>query len=610
MEIIEWSAQEASTRQALEQRLRQLPGDRHVMLSLASLLASKNETKDAHELVQKASIGAMNDPHAAGVLRKLGSAKLALWRSLRLGARPPYVNVSTERLAHAHEASMFFEDALVYPENADDPSALIESANAKVGAGDLVGALKLFSYVVSNFPAYPSLNAAICRSACLLAYLGDDAQASQYLAYVLDDPPTELGYGEIEIRGLLVCCLAEGQNSSEAGKRLSAALAGSFKRSKILPPDFPSSAPSGTPFEKWGAPWRLLADRALDRCDYVVAVEFLRALLRRDPTPEGWVLLAEALFALGDESKALEAAEAAHGADALCDPANQHLMEWAYDLWAPRLDAAVAAAMEAKARADAEALRRAKAEANGELLHKHVKKQRGRAALDRWLTVYTAHYAATTISRVGRGRLARKVHSTLASNAAFLEANQARVVWNINAHLLRHVLVSWNKYWRAMFVHRKKASLPMVVRMERRLCKLVLAAWHERSVKQILGRFAARKAMKGLQTWGSRGSGIPDAPIIFYSEPLVALASFPHFKKQHEDCVRVVVEEKELMAEVLAASSAAHAPEVLQLPDIGAAVVVPDSGIESLAVSPGGGSQDSRTKKKRRKKKKNPDGAA
>jgi tetratricopeptide (TPR) repeat protein len=260
----EYTEEEALHRQELEQRLRQRPNDRGVLVALADILASKNETKDALDLLQRASVGIAVDPDAAIILRKIAKAKLSLWGGLRLHpGSTTFVNCTEDRRTHAVEAVEFFQQACTYPENNNNPAAMIEGGNAKVAAGDLVGALKDFSAVVANYPAHPNLSAAICRAACLLTHLGDFAQAAQYFAYVLEDPPVEIGFGELEVRALLTSCLQEtGAANGDAGVRLFTVLAGALSRTD-LPPGFDVTPPPGVVFRSWGAPWRLLADRML-----------------------------------------------------------------------------------------------------------------------------------------------------------------------------------------------------------------------------------------------------------------------------------------------------------------------------------------------------------
>jgi tetratricopeptide (TPR) repeat protein len=264
----EWNENEAQARQSLEQRLRQRPGDRDTMITLATLLATKLELAEAANLLMNAAVGINNDKNCASLLRKLASAKLAMWRGMRRSeTNSLYINTTTERKGLAYEAVDFFEQAICHPENAQNPVVIIEGANAKLAVGNLVGALKDFSAVIANYPEYPQLNAVIYRAACLLMILGEMEQAMQYLAYVLDDPPISIGGGELEVRALLIVCSVEASKpNKDATRRMYTAMADALLRCEIrkeLPPGFVAIPPKDTTFPKWASPWKLLADRML-----------------------------------------------------------------------------------------------------------------------------------------------------------------------------------------------------------------------------------------------------------------------------------------------------------------------------------------------------------
>jgi tetratricopeptide (TPR) repeat protein len=234
------------------------------MIALASLLASKNDL-EADSLLQRAAVGISNDPECGSLVRNLSAAKLSIWRSHgHVHDNGIFINCSNERREIALDALGFASQAAAHPENSEDPWSLIEEANANMATGDLVGALRAFSQVVANYPAYPRLSAAIFHAACLLAVLGDRGQAAQYLAYVLDDPPLAIGYGELEVRALLVVCVTESERpSADAVGRLYAAMGFAWNDAH-LPPTVPKSPPDGVAFQDWVAPWRYLAECAIE----------------------------------------------------------------------------------------------------------------------------------------------------------------------------------------------------------------------------------------------------------------------------------------------------------------------------------------------------------
>lgn len=571
----QWTAEEGNVRQALEARLRHLPGDRETMINLATLLASKLELKEARNLLGKAAVGINNDKKCASLLRKLATGKLAIWRGMRnkKNENQSYVSkddscdfiyTGPERKEVALEAVEFFEQAMCHQENSSDPVALIEGANGKLAVGELMAALKDYSSIIANFPDYPKLNTAIYKAACLLMVLGEREQAKQYLAHILDDPPMNVGAGEFEIRALLIICQIEAPKvNKETIRKMYTVLSDALLRCEIrkeLPDGFAAIPPKGTVFAKWAAPWKLLVDRMLARCDYVAAAEFLRMLLRKEKSAETFVLMGEVRFMLGDTTRALEAMETAYEMNPSFLPAQEHLLEWDNETWAPRLDAAAYAAKVAREKAEEIARRHAIADLKGRVLKAHVERQRMRLTLEEWYNTWELSYAATLIQRIARGYITRTMAVKKAKENEILKRRTIRVVKKINAHLLRHVVRSWNRYWRTIAAERRKTVKPLARKINNKLLKIVFNAWHHRARRQINGRVTAKRAMRGLKKWTGRGrrrvTVSSDEIPVFYSKSLNSLASFPLDKSLHEVSIRHVVEEKIRTAELLAESQA------------------------------------------------------
>jgi tetratricopeptide (TPR) repeat protein len=575
-----WTAQEAELRQRLEQSLRENPADRAGMISLGTLLATKGEFGEAKDLLQRGSIGMANDPSAFELLRKLGIAHVALWKAMRIDPESASsINTSDARKTHLAESAALFDQAASYPENRDLPAAILEAAMTKMHRGQLREALDDFSGVVAHFPAMPRLNAVIFRAACLLKHLGDLEQACQYLEYVSEDPPTSIGYGRLEVLALWADCLVDrGDAFKGKATRVFRLMAEAWARAQ--PKN--AMAPAGIDFKDWGAPWLLLADRVLRRCDYVVSVEFLQGLLAREPTPLGYQLLAEAQYVLGNKVRALDAMAQAFRGDPNSKAVQRQLMAWDAKSWAPLLDKAAAEKLFAEEAARKEEERRAQADAWGEQLQEHHLRQRRRDVLAHWHHLFTVHFAATTIARVVRGHAGRVVHRGLVKAKEDMEYRIRRQVRRINKHLLKDVMRAWHTYWFGVSTHRRDVATPMIRRADRRLLTAVVLAWRARARRQVIGRAAAKKAMRGLGKYvaggggggggggsGSGGSGgtgklakkAQEALVpVFYSKPLTALARFPLVRVKHEEAVAQIVEAKVLEKELLA--EAANFPAI------------------------------------------------
>ncbi len=159
---MEWTMEEAQAKQSLEQRLRQRPGDRMALVALGKLLASKRDFSDANALFDRSAVGIDNDPACGNILRSLALGKLLIWRGMGRGP-PGLVNYSADRREFSLEAVGFFERAVSYPENRE-PAVLLEAASGKLASSDLIGALRDFSFVISNHPDYEYINVAIFRA--------------------------------------------------------------------------------------------------------------------------------------------------------------------------------------------------------------------------------------------------------------------------------------------------------------------------------------------------------------------------------------------------------------------------------------------------------------
>ena len=567
---VPWKDSEVQLRQSLEQRLRSKPGDRATMIALATLLATKEEFGEALDLLQRGAIGMANDLSAHELYRKIGIGYVAVWKSMR--AEPSNhasINCSDARKTHLSESASFFELGMAYPENRDFPAAMLEIAMTKMHRGQLREALDDFSKIIAEFPAMPNLNTIIFRAACLLKHLGDVEQASQYFEYVSEDPPASIGYGRLEVLALWADCLSD-RGDAFKGKtaRVFRLMSEAWARAQPMN----AASPPGVEFRDWSEPWLLLADKVIARCDYVVAVEFLHCLLARDPSVKGYQLLGEAQYLLGNKIRALEAMGQAFRGDPNDRRVQKRLMAWDPMSWAPLIDKAAAEKLLAEEAARKEAERRERADVWGEQLHEYHLRQRRRSVLVHWHHLFTVHFAATMISRVVRGHKARLTHRELVKIKEEMEYRIRRQIRRINKHLLKNIIATWHKYWFKVSTHRTNIATPMIIRSDRRLLAAVTLSWRNRAHRQIIGKAAAKKAMRGLGNYisaseceenvNSKGRSkkllkkAKEALVpVFYSKSLTALARFPLVKQQHEEAVARIIEARDLEAEYMADTS-------------------------------------------------------
>lgn len=241
--------------------------------------------------------------------------------------------------------------------------------------------------------------------------------------------------------------------------------------------------------------------------------------------------------------------EAAYEIDPQFLPAHEHLLEWDYDTWAPRLDAAAHEEQLAKEREEERVRRHIEAEKKGRILKTHIERQTLRRILEKWYLTWEFHYAATIIERIARGRAARRSTIRKYHESQVLKERTKIVMGKLNKHVLRHVLRSWNIYWKTMAAKRRTQVRPLAKKIAKKVIKENFYAWRHRARRQKVGRIAAKRAMIGLHKWSIEGrkkvlvSNTEDIPK-FYSGSLNALANFPLVKEVHQVSVNYIIEEK------------------------------------------------------------------
>lgn len=517
-----WSAGESRQRQKLEQRMRERPRDNAIVIALATLLAAKNNPERAQALIDRAAVAVPNDEHCAVLLRKLAIAHIALWKADRnKPGAPEFINCSDKRRSNLDKAMVLFDQALAHPENSASPIALGEMATTRMHQGQLKPALKEFGAIIQQFPTYDKINTFIFRSAVLLRFHGSFDQALQYFEYLLDDPPTTIGYGELEVL-MLVGVGCETANYDGKARRT---FHDAEKEWKRLGHEEPAA---NQDFAKWSLPFRTLADKALHRCDYCLAVLFLEELLSLEPTIVGYIQLGECLALMGEHNRALAAMEAAHEAD----PDNMHvrrsLIELAPNKWEHKLDEQAAKRQQKEKEERAVAVKQAAIGMKGQHLREQLERKRKLGVLRQWQRNWMLAFAQTHMARVWRGFVGRR--AAAAWKIVYLE-HEAKVkacVFKVTRHLLHHVLEKWSGEVRWRLQRREEIIAPMIARRRRNTRRRAVQGWVDLHRKERYTRSAVQKAMRGAQdTFGMTP--------VFYSAELSALAQMADAKPVHEE---------------------------------------------------------------------------
>lgn len=523
-----WSQAETALRQKLEQRMREKPKDCAITISLATLFAAKNNPERAQALIDRAAVHVPTDEHAAVLLRKLAIAHIALWKADRQKpGNPEYVNGSDSRKANLDKAMVLFDQALMHPENNNSPVALGEMATTRMHQGQLKPALKEFGQIIQQYPTYDKLNSFIFRAAVMLKFHGSLDQSLRYLEYLLDDPPTLLGYGDLEVQ-LLVAVTCEAAHYDMKSKHNFATAEKEWVNLGYEAP------PANQEFATWPVVYRMLADKALNKCDYVLAVVLLEELLSLEPTITGYVQLGECLTLFGELGRALGAFEAAYEADPDNQTVREALIELAPTKWETKLDAAAAERQQKELEERAQAVRQAEVGMRGQHLREALERKRKLGVLRQWQRNWMVAFAQAQLARQWRGHKGREYAAEVKREYLEHEAIVKACVFKVTRHLMKHVLEQWSEEVKWRHQRRQDILTPALARHRKKRRKQAVRAWVDLHRKQKYARNAVRKAL--LQPPDKFG-----LTPVFYSEELAALSRMAQDKPIHEERNRRVL---------------------------------------------------------------------
>ena len=571
-----WTEKDVATKAGLDSALRADPSDKSSLVALAMLFIEKGQLEQAEEMLKRAMIGDVRAREdAPQVLRKLGNASVALWRARSVAGEAAdgwkVINLSVARKQHALDAIAFFDQALAYTENSASPAALYDSAVTREHEGSLPAALEGLSQIIARFPLFEGLNVIIFRAASVLKHLGDVEQAIQYFEYVMDSPPVSHGYGLLHVLALMYALYTAAQYTVKARRCRSKLRAVYVKahpdmeeevppdndwsvdrarpaRASEVPPratafshaDFCPSRSAralfrrgdGGEFHAWPGLWLELARDCLERCDYCLAVAYLREVVARAPSVPVLTVMAEAYWLLGEAEPALRAAAEAHALDPLDEATNRHLVEWAPDVWRARLQQEEAARRDADEKVIEQRRIEGERMEHGRQVMRKVNLKAKRFALELWHRAFRHSSAATMIQKMMRGALARTRVQKLRLELAEHERKIKLMVRKMSRSLMTHHLQNWNARVKKLNAQRSMVAGPMIRRAQQRVLARTVALWRREVELALASRLQIRRAFENKM-------GYP-----LYSEPLRALGEFEAHRPYHEARVREVLESK------------------------------------------------------------------
>eukprot|EP00903_Cladosiphon_okamuranus_P009395 g8959.t1 len=190
-----WTKGDRKARRQLEKTLKSDETDNVARFALVRLLATKADPVAAEELLRGPGTEEkmLADPTTrVAVLSSLGGAYLMLWRArgettsgnysssgkndqgndATRGLAEIRLDVSSDRMDLLHRAQHFLQEALLAPENLNDPALRGQIAFCKEARGDCKEALALYAKIISDSALSPGASSVIFRTSVLLAYVG------------------------------------------------------------------------------------------------------------------------------------------------------------------------------------------------------------------------------------------------------------------------------------------------------------------------------------------------------------------------------------------------------------------------------------------------------
>ena len=193
-------------------------------------------------------------------------------------------------------------------------------AYVKECLGQFQDALSLLSDLITAQASNGvELSFIILRAAVLLKHLSGNAQSLEYLEYLVDDPPREEGYKKTHILAMLVMVY------EQSGERYAVSLQRTYDELKTSYLEDMSSGRKAqtnkrkiekmlaeTPIRSNSAIWEQLALQAVDRCEYIMASEFMQMAMLKAPNKSRLLHLAGEIYCIiGETERAASCAERA-----------------------------------------------------------------------------------------------------------------------------------------------------------------------------------------------------------------------------------------------------------------------------------------------------------
>lgn len=304
------------------------PHNIQVLCPLAEIYLAENRIERAYKLIEAAlrefSSQFQNQTIAIGLL--LLDVSLKLWKADRFASRGNVrLNISSNRHRLLEDIHKLCNVLSEMRDRGSFQSLSLKSAYVQECLGAYQDTLAILSDLITmQATEGVDLSYIIFKASILLRHVGHVKQSIEYLEFVADDPPQQgLNRLHVAAYGVTVYELSGDKYKvflakayrdlvtvivQEADPKVNGATAKQYKRLETL-------TKNPTVFQTSSEFWEIVALQALERCEYVLAAEFLMVAIQKATNNAPMQhYLAEVLWLLGEKELAESNAERAFSA--------------------------------------------------------------------------------------------------------------------------------------------------------------------------------------------------------------------------------------------------------------------------------------------------------
>lgn len=311
-------------RNQLEIQIHSEPRNLRVLCPLAEIYLAENKLERAGKLVDTALKEYLKNPGPLDQGISVLDVALKMWKADRFVSKGSlHLNLSPSRRKTLADIVTLCTALNKIKDRDNFQSLNLKVAYVREASGSFEDALTLLSDLITiQASDGVDLSYIIFKAAILLRHIGHVKQSIEYLEFLQDDPPAQDGFSRVHVLAYLTTAYEISGDKykvflGKAYRDLAAAIAieadpktqtaSSAKQYKRL--DQLAKAPA---FTSASDLWEVFALQALERCEYVLAADFLQIAINKAPGKgnlQHW--LAEVYWLLNEKDNAEKVAEKA-----------------------------------------------------------------------------------------------------------------------------------------------------------------------------------------------------------------------------------------------------------------------------------------------------------